>query len=172
MGQTVAPGLGFDEVLPVCWSTEPLPVSIDPVVQLSAMAMLEAQSAGDDEASERSQLHALEAKVDLCLLLLAQQSAQGFPARVERHVQVRGREVVWTQSEAVQSGSGWIGVVLSTRLPLPLVLPAELQVTPTGSGWLCVAKLVLSDDVLAEWWERTVFRHHRRQISRSRKARH
>lgn len=172
MGQSAMPGLGFDEHLALCWSAEPLPMTIDPVVQLSAMAMLEAQAVGEDEASDRSQLHALEAKVDLCLLLLAQQSAQGFPARVQRHVQVLGREVIWSQSDPLPEGKGWLGLVLSSRLPLPLVLPAKLAVSRDNSAYVCKATLQLTDDALIEWWERTVFRHHRRQISRNRKPRH
>ncbi|MDR3409386.1 MAG: hypothetical protein P4L87_00320, partial [Formivibrio sp.] len=57
----------------------------------------------------------------------------------------------------------------SDALPFLLQLPATITACEqAGEIWRVDAQLIIKDENLRDWWERTVFRFHRRAIQQER----
>ena len=104
----------------------------------------------------------LEAKVDLMLqwvgkLLLAQ-----HPLPPATEVVLGAQSIAWKCPIALQSGQfGVLSLYLAPRLPMPLMLPVQIQSYDAGQAR---AKLLHLNEEAQDGLDRTLFRYHRRAL--------
>lgn len=167
--------VSFSATLPLAWSPHPPASGIDSGLLLSVLAILDVLPSADERQADSPRLAAMEAKLDLCLALLAQAAHRQGQTLQATAVSLSGQSAEWQQAEAPVSGAGWLSVVLSPQLPLPLDLPGQLQCQPLAqsggaAGWRCQVRFAALAEPVQEWLDKTVFRYHRRAISASRTA--
>ncbi|MDA8094543.1 MAG: PilZ domain-containing protein [Betaproteobacteria bacterium] len=146
------------------------------VALLEGLATLESRGTEIDippgEAAARA-FERLEAKLDVSLMLLASvvTSHNGLPPCVPASLSAQAIE--WTTQDTQPLPQQLlIHVFLSSQLPLPLRLPAELaHAEPRADGVHVRARFVQLSEPMADWLERTIFRHHRRLIQRQNRTR-
>lgn len=156
-------GVHFSATLPLCWETGKISATLENSRYLAVLAEFEQR--GDDLAKEQAELHA---KLDLALLWLARSLAGEMPAACQAWI--GNEQVCWQSSVPMEVGSkGILAFNLSDALPFLLRLPARVQsCVQAGSLWHICANLEFDDEALRDWWERTVFRRHRRAIQQER----
>lgn len=112
-------------------------------------------------------LERLETKTDLTLALVIQLLGQQTVLPAACHTILRGNSVEWLAHQTPPAGNAAISVYLSAKLPLPLVLPAQItSAENTPAGIRVRARLVSLDEEVQDWLERTLFRHHRRAVQK------
>jgi hypothetical protein len=154
--------------IPFIWKAGPVPAVTDGVLLLRVLSMLEATPPhfDEDESPEALRWQAMEARLDLCVQMLGQLLARGdLPSR-HCEVKLSGERCSWSSAQAVAIGeAGAVGLNLSPRIPQILWLPATIaECTPQGDVWSIAAQLTISDSELQDWLDKTIFRHHRREI--------
>ncbi|MBY0445164.1 MAG: PilZ domain-containing protein, partial [Burkholderiales bacterium] len=80
--------------------------------------------------------------------------------------------IAWHDVAALPLGAhGALAISLSHILPFSLQLPAEIiSCTLMGQTYTVTARLLLKEETLRDWFERTVFRTHRRIVHAERGA--
>lgn len=129
----------------------------------------------DEEGSEETlRWQALEARVDLCLQMLAQLLARDSALPAEQEVQLSGTGAHWRSEQANMVGEhGSLALYLSPQVPQALLLPARITACQqVEQGWLTSVQFERLDPELQDWLDKTIFRHHRRQISQLRRHAH
>jgi hypothetical protein len=113
-------------------------------------------------------LERVEAKLDLALSLLARLLASREGAPEEQPVVVSADGLEWrTATPPTLHQDILISLHLNSNLPQPLLLPAKvILVEGSVPANRVQARFQHLSDEAREWLERTVFRHHRRNISR------
>ncbi len=140
----------------------------DNVLTLQALAALEtAHSASStDRDNERAPVDhhnaRLEAKIDLMLHWMAQLLLERHPLPPPSDMVLSAHAIDWACPVALTAGSeGIISIFLARGMPAALNLPA--RVIHYEQGRAQANFLHMSNDA-QEWWERTLFRYHRRAL--------
>jgi hypothetical protein len=136
---------------------------------LALMDVLPAEPESDDEAMTHRL--AIEARLDLCLVLLGRLLAQQQPLPISRRVMLSGEEASWLHDVPLPIGqSGALALYLIPNVPEPLCLPARVSAcTQEAMGWRVGVEFCIEDPLLQDWLDKTVFRRHRREISERRR---
>ncbi|WP_269533187.1 PilZ domain-containing protein [Chitinimonas sp. BJYL2] len=155
--------------MPISWLDSPPVTTIDPVLLLRVLALLEASPAhlDDDDSPDALRWQSLEARVELMLQMVGQLLARGDCLPPLQEIELSGAGVSWNSVSPVPVGkAGYVGIYLSPRIPQPLVLSATIRECElTGSGdYRLDATFEQIDAEVQDWIEKTVFRRHRRQI--------
>jgi len=159
-------GPAFQAHLPAFWQTcyEQNPFEASRYLAVLAEFEREDAKAGQDDAS------GLAARLDLALLWLARSLNQTPAGSLD--VTLGLEEVGWqAQSEMTTGERGALVVQIAAAFPFALQLPVEIVgCVPQADGFLIRARLVWRNEELQDWYERTVFRYHRRDIQHRREA--
>ncbi|PHV13110.1 PilZ domain-containing protein [Chitinimonas sp. BJB300] len=155
--------------LPVAWHLDVPPIGSDGVLLLRVLALLEAvpSNYNEDDSAETLRWQGLEARVDLCLLLLGQLLLRDGVLPQVCAIELSGEGACWTHPQLLRVGErGTLALYLSPRIPQPLLLPASLTDVQAKEGGSCLvqAKFELGDIELQDWLDKTIFRRHRREI--------
>ncbi|MGQ5522962.1 PilZ domain-containing protein [Chitinimonas sp. PSY-7] len=155
--------------LPLAWYSDEPQAGSDGILLLRVLALLEAAppNYNEDDSVETLRWQGLEARVDLCMMLLGQLLLRDGLLPDVCPVELSGEGASWTSPGKLSSGQhGTLALYLSPRIPQPLLLPASLtdvQQKDDGS-WLVQARFELGDLELQDWLDKTIFRRHRREI--------
>ena len=152
--------------LPCQWQDEYAQSALEASRYLAVLAEFEREN----PLAEPDLSPLLSAKLDLALLWLARRPnpapSHGAP------VTLGLEEIAWHTMHAlspVQRGA--LVVQLSEAFPFALQLPAEVTSCQTDqTGFVIRARLQWQNEELQDWYERTVFRYHRRDIQHRREA--
>lgn len=134
------------------------------VVTLRALAALESSGhEGEHEAAgHETPIAHLEAKVDLVLHLLGELIRANRPLPAAVDVTLHAHSLSWTSaSPPVLQARGIVTLYLSSKLPWPLILPA--QIVGVEGGQVRAQLLHMSEEA-QDWLDRTLFRYHRRAL--------
>ncbi|MDR3413416.1 MAG: hypothetical protein P4L87_21090, partial [Formivibrio sp.] len=153
MGLSITSGVHFYANLPLSWQPDFECIPFESARYLAVLA--EFEHALEDRPQEQAQLHA---KLDLLLLWLARSLSKEIPASRKTWI---GLEAMSWESAVplVVSDVGAVALNLSDALPFLLQLPATITACEqAGEIWRVDAQLIIKDENLRDWWERTVFR--------------
>lgn len=152
-------GVHFCAVLPLAWQEQCYSSSFETARYLAVLAEFE-QNREDIPAAQTE----INAKLDLALLWLARMLASDLPPPCEAAIGLE--QLCWQSQAPVAVGEqGFVVLNLSQSLPFRLSLPAQIVACAENTGcWQITAHLQISDEGSRDWWERTVFRRHRRVI--------
>ncbi|MFC4161563.1 PilZ domain-containing protein [Chitinimonas lacunae] len=164
--------LAIHQPLPLSWLPSATPtLAGDAITLLRALAIIDQLPVRhDDEQDER--WRELEARVDLCLLMLGRLLARDGAAPESTTTALSGSQVSWLSADPPAPGSvGVLALYLSQALPLPLYLDARVtEVAAVVEGrWQVEAQFLIEAEELQDWLDKTVFRYHRREISQRKK---
>ena len=166
MNQLPVPdGVCFAAHLPLAWHATLQQSAFEATRYLAVLA--EFESTGDERNHAQEALHA---KLDLMLLWTAKNSSHDLPAAKEALI---GLETIsWRDTSALPVGAhGALAISLSHILPFSLQLPAEIMTCKINEqGYVITARLLLKEESMRDWFERTVFRNHRRVVHAGRGA--
>lgn len=168
-------GLAHHTRLPIAWrerdaadAAQWVKLMQDNVLTLQALAALETapSASSTDRDNERAPVdhHSarLEAKVDLILHWMAQLLLERHPLPPLSDMILSAHAIEWLCPVALAVGSeGLVSVFLAPNMPAALNVP--VRVTRYEQGRAHAAFLHMSADA-QEWWERTLFRYHRRAL--------
>lgn len=159
-------GVHFRATLPLRWQEEYRAATLESARYLAVLAEFEQNN--DDRPKEQTELHA---KLDLALLWLSRTLVGDLPPASRALIGLE--QICWWSESSLPAGShGAVGLNFSESLPFMLPLPVEVEsCVQDGAQWRICARIMLEDENLREWWERTVFRRHRREIQQERGAR-
>jgi len=159
-------GLGFCTRLPAFWQDHYTQNPLESSRYLAVLAQFEREEAPtvSDMAPE------LNAKLDLALLWLARSLGQTPVQTLE--VSLALEEIGWLASQPLSPGQeGALVIQLSAHFPFALQLPAQISSCQAlGTDFAIRARLIWPSEELQDWYERTVFRYHRRDIQHRREA--
>ncbi|MEN9658928.1 MAG: hypothetical protein RL571_2393 [Pseudomonadota bacterium] len=158
-------GVHFFAHLPLAWHATLQQSAFEATRYLTVLAEFEASSDERNHAQE-----ALHAKLDLMLLWTAKHLSQDLPSAKDAVIAL---EVIsWLDATALPVGAhGALTLSLSRIFPFSLQLPAEIILCAvSGQGYAITARLQLKEEALRDWFERTVFRNHRRIVHSERGA--
>lgn len=155
-------GVCFAATLPLQWQSGPALPSLEAARYLAVLAEFEQTREEAGGSSDNN------AKLDLILLWLSRvlTTTQPVPCAA-----VLGLEsLTWQSAQPQLAGStGAVALNLSDALPFMLTLSAQIEACEQrGEIWQLRASLQFDDENLQDWWERTVFRRHRRMIRQER----
>lgn len=158
-------GPAFSAILPACWLSD---YSQNPLEASRYLAVL-----AEFEREEMAQAAAdslLGARLDLALLWLARSLNQAPAGKLD--ITLGLEEVLWRADCALPTGQrGVLAVQISTSFPFSLQLPVQIISSEAGAGeFLIRARFLWPNEELRDWYERTVFRYHRRDIQHRREA--
>ncbi len=174
-------GLVYEARLPLRWRTQQGAHGGEAVCSDEANAdFLRVLSALEEHGTEHHEetveiaheLRRLESKLDLVLGMVGQILARqlGLPQPVP--VRLGARHLEWTGSPAPLPGERvCIELYLHPEYPRPLLLPGEVEAAepdPQGTTRVRV-RLEPLNEMVQNWLERIIFRHHRRLIAHSRR---
>lgn len=133
------------------------------VVVLQALANLESLTKeSDTEHRIDHNIARLEAKLDLTLTLVGELLRRQTPLPPAVPMALTSETIAWQSAQAIAPhAKGVVALYLSSRLPWPLMLPAEVIASQDGK---IRAKLTHMSEEAQEWLDRTLFRHHRRAV--------
>jgi hypothetical protein len=142
---------------------------------LRALAVLDSnqpEAERDTTTPTNKVLDRLEAKTDLALALIIQLLGQQTTLPPTCSVILRASTIEWITDQAPPVGASIVvSIHLSSKLPLPLVLPAKVAMNEdTPAGTRIRAHLGSLDEEVQDWLERTLFRHHRRAVQQQRQG--
>ncbi|MBV1775828.1 PilZ domain-containing protein [Burkholderiaceae bacterium DAT-1] len=127
---------------------------------MSVLADMEAAAAMPESGEDA--LSRIIPRLDLGLQLLAGLWAEKHDLLPCEDVQVSLEGASWKSEQPPCPGAeGYVWLTPSRQLPLPLILPA--RVLSADDGLTCVVWQFTSD-VEQDWFSRTLFRYHRRDI--------
>lgn len=161
----VPDGVHFSAHLPLAWHGVLQQSTFEATRYLAVLA--EFESISDERSHAQDALHA---KLDLMLLWTAKNASHTLPAAKE--VMIGLETIAWRDSAALPLGAhGALALSLSHILPFSLQLPAEIiSCVVSEQGYVLTARLLLQEEALRDWFERTVFRNHRRLVHAGRGA--
>lgn len=133
------------------------------VVVLQALANLESLTKeSDTEHRIDHNVARLEAKLDLTLTLVGELLRRQTPLPPATATALSSEIIAWQHPQAIAPHTkGVVALYLSSRLPWPLMLPVEIIGSQDGKAR---AKLIHLSEEAQEWLDRTLFRHHRREV--------
>jgi hypothetical protein len=178
-------GLVYEDQLPLHWqvvavrpdTVHGLPLHENNADVLRSLSILEEhpQEIAEDHPAVAHELRRLDFKLNLLLdmvgLLVARDLA--LPERVPLRLTAHGLE--WSTRQPPALGSlVQLDIYLSTKLPRPLVLHGRIQrLASAAGGWSqVVAEFEDLSELEADWLEKIIFVHHRRQVAHARRAPH
>ncbi len=169
-------GISVELFAPCGWQVGQHAVADDAKLLLRVLAILESAQPGVEEAMRPDDQHwqALEARVDLCLHLLSELlSAQSPPPpAVPISLSCEGARFISPHPLTPGERGVW-SVWLADRLAKALRLDTVVETCqPHPQGYQLQVRFVIDDEALQDWVDKTVFRRHRREIQRIRKAEH
>ncbi len=156
--------------IPLLWKAgNNAPSATDSVLLLRVLALIEAAPPhfDEDESVESLRWQALEARIDLCVQMLGQILARNEPNPPRCSLFLSGEHCRWNQATPMTVGEqGFVGLGLSAQIPQLLWLPATIRACQAeGDAWQIEAQFQIHDVELQDWLDKTIFRHHRREIS-------
>jgi hypothetical protein len=158
-------GVHFSAHLPLAWHGVLQQSAFEATRYLAVLAEFESTSDERNHAQD-----ALHAKLDLMLLWTAKNASHNLPA--PKDVMIGLETIAWHDVAALPLGAhGALAISLSHILPFSLQLPAEIiSCTLMDQTYTVTARLLLKEETLRDWFERTVFRTHRRIVHAERGA--
>jgi hypothetical protein len=158
-------GVHFSAHLPLAWHGVLQQSAFEATRYLAVLAEFESTSDERNHAQD-----ALHAKLDLMLLWTAKNASHNLPAA--KDVMIGLETIAWHEAAAFPLGAhGTLAISLSHILPFSLQLPAEIiSCTLIEQTYTVTARLLLKEEALRDWYERTVFRNHRRIVHAERGA--
>lgn len=166
-------GLFIERLLPLAWTPNALASAQEiadwmqgNLLLLKALAGLETPTREAEGEPHSAELQRLETKIDLTLTLVAELLRRQTPLPAQTPVTVGSAQISWQAADIVPGTRGVVALYLSPHLPWPLQLPVEI--TACGEGRVHARLLHLSEDV-QHWLDRTLFRHHRRELQTRRR---
>ncbi|AZN36147.1 PilZ domain-containing protein [Iodobacter ciconiae] len=155
----VPDGVHFHAHLPLAWHGLLQQSAFEATRYLAVLA--EFESNNDERGHAQDALHA---KLDLMLLWTAKNASHSLPPPKE--VIVGLETIAWRDTAALPVGvHGVLAISLSHVFPFSLQLPAQIMgCTVAEHGYVLTARLLLQEEALRDWFERTVFRNHRRIV--------
>ncbi|MFC7421675.1 PilZ domain-containing protein [Iodobacter arcticus] len=166
MNQLPVPdGVHFSAHLPLVWHGVWQQSAFEATRYLAVLA--EFESTSDERSHAQDALHA---KLDLMLLWTAKNASHNLPAAKE--VVIGLETISWRDVAALPVGAhGALAISLSQVLPFSLQLPAEIVAcVGADQAYTVTARLLLKEEALRDWFERTVFRNHRHIVHAERGA--
>lgn len=156
--------------VPLLWQASPN--AGDNLLLIRVLALMDVLSA-DPNADDEAAIHrlAIEARLDLCLMLLGRLLAQQQPLPASRRVMLSGEDASWLHEAPLPVGEvGGLALYLIPNVPEPLRLPARVSACiQKETGWQVTVAFCIDDPLLQDWLDKTVFRRHRREISERRR---
>jgi hypothetical protein len=158
-------GVHFLAHLPLAWHGVLQQSAFEATRYLAVLAEFESSSEERNHAQD-----ALHAKLDLMLLWTAKNASHNLP--LPKDAVIGLETIAWADSAALPIGAhGALAISLSHILPFSLQLPAEIiSCTHMDQAYVVTARLLLKEEALRDWFERTVFRNHRRIVHAERGA--
>lgn len=158
-------GVHFSAHLPLAWHGVWQQSAFEATRYLAVLA--EFESSNDERNHAQDALHA---KLDLMLLWTAKNASHSLPSAKDAMIGLE--TITWIDSVALPIGAhGALAISLSHILPFSLQLPAEIMSCELkNNAYIITARLRLKEEVLRDWFERTVFRNHRRIVHAERGA--
>ncbi|WP_374353554.1 PilZ domain-containing protein [Chitinimonas sp.] len=153
--------------LPVQWEGDTVGNMAEGSLLLRVLALLESQAVQDDDDSpEALRWQAMEARIDLCLQLLAQLLARNAPPPAAVPLRLASSQLAWESAQALAQGmAGAVAIWLSPLLPRPLLLPARISACDAhGDAFWITAQFDVLDSQLQDLLDKTIFRKHRREV--------
>lgn len=152
-------GVHFCAALPLAWQGQSYSSSLETARYLAVLAEFEQNH--EDVSTAQTEINA---KLDLTLLWLARVLARDLPPQCEAAISLE--QLRWQSLAPLKVGEqGFVVLNLSESLPFLLSLPAQVVACEENAGrWQITASLQITDEGARDWWERTVFRCHRRAI--------
>lgn len=179
MNQPEPQGIFYSADLPLSWVAlgNPQPSGMaqwqhEGVMLLRALSVIEMpvpEFDREDTAPAGKAVERMEAKLDLTLSLVMQLVRQQTGLPPPCAVTLRADCVEWADQNPPGKGQALlVSLYLSPKLPLPLTLPARVAGSESmESGGRVVAAFIDMSEEMRDWLERTLFRHHRRNIQQS-----
>jgi hypothetical protein len=125
----------------------------------------------EDETEADTALMRLEAKVNLLLELVSklEQRISQIPEASQVRLASAGMEWTSRLSPPPAGSSIWINLYIDNRIPDAMQIPARVLTLGEGRhGTIVGARFEQLGEVAQELLEKMIFRHHRRQIAKSR----
>jgi hypothetical protein len=172
-------GLHYDDHLPLRWRPASVAEQTSSHIAEANAEFLRVMTAFEEHGPERSderpelahEILRIESKLNLLLDLMGRLLAQQLKLPAPVPVSLSAERLAWTSAKAPSVGDTLlVELYLRPEYPSPLTLPVKvLSVIPEKGGRRTTAEIVNLDDKVREWWEKTIFRHHRRQIAQARR---
>jgi hypothetical protein len=176
-------GLVYEELLPVAWTSGPLPeglglarLNVDNQQLLAAEASLGEVRVNDALKDESPallhELQRLEFKINILLRLTAQIAVRGSALPPAARVRLSSHALEWYGERAPQAGdTGMLALYVNPALPqgvhIPCIAERRLVVDDGAATQLRFAGL---SDSVVELLDKLIFRHHRRLVAGARHA--
>jgi hypothetical protein len=170
--------LWYEDVLPLSWrvrqeetgESERLRERNERVVQ-ALEALEEPRREDREEDAREARLQRFELKLDLVLELLGQLVLGhiSIPERLPLHLSTRA--LVWESDHPPPEGAAvQVDLYLSPRYPQPIGLAGVVQAVEPAPSGVSRVTVIFGDlgEVVQDWLERSLFRHHRRRVARAR----
>jgi hypothetical protein len=172
-------GLSYDDHLPLRWRRASTAEQASPHVAETNAEFLRVMAAFEEHSPERAEerpelaheILRIESKLNLLLDLMGRLLAQQLKLPVPVPVSLGADQLAWTAAKAPAVGDSLlVELYLRPEYPSPLTLPVRvMSVEPDEGGRRTTAEIANLDDEVREWWEKTIFRHHRRQVAHARR---
>lgn len=178
-------GLVYEDQLPLHWQAlaapmdaahwQPLHESNEDVLRSLSTLEEHPQEIAEEHPAVAHELRRLDFKLNLLLdmvgLLVARDLA--LPERVPLRLAAQGLEWITPQPPALGSLVR-LELYLSSKLPRPLVLLGRIQCRSPVADGLSRVVAVFEDlsELEADWLEKIIFVHHRRQVAHARRVPH
>lgn len=138
---------------------------------LRALVLMDDKAAGGEEEGKEA-MGGLETKVDLLLLLVSAGLKGMEPAPPVYPCVLGGQYIHWGCGDpAAFPDVGercCLALFLRPRIAMPLILPGIMQAVIPGQGGVWCQLHFHLDEHVQESLDRLIFRHHRREVARSR----
>ncbi len=176
----LAEGLSFEASLPFAWRVlDAVPDAAHLAywneyneAALRSMAALDeyTNQPPEEYATQGHDLARLEFKVNLMLDLIGQLLAQQMLLPETVWLKVGSRGIEWTSTQVPAAGEPLLlQLYLTPSYPRPLELPATVVKCDTLTvGARCTAVFVGCSEIVQDWLEKLIFRHHRRRVAHTR----
>jgi hypothetical protein len=176
----LAEGLSFEASLPFAWRVlDAVPDAAHLAywneyneAALRSMAALDeyTNQPPEEYTTQGHDLARLEFKVNLMLDLIGQLLAQQMLLPDAVWLKVGARGIEWASPQAPALGEPLLlQLYLTPSYPRPLELPATVVKCDTLTvGARCTAVFVGCSELVQDWLEKLIFRHHRRRVAHAR----
>lgn len=178
-GSSLGAGLHYEDSLPLRWRRLNLAeLSSAHIVEANAefLRVMEAFEEHGPERSDESpelahEILRIESKLNLLLDLMGRLLARQLKLPPPVPVSLGADHLAWTAPRAPAVGEMvLVEIYLRPEYPSPITLPAKVvSVAPDNEGKRTTVEIATLDQEVREWWEKTIFRHHRRQIAHARR---
>lgn len=178
-------GLVYEDQLPLHWQViatsldaahwQPLHEANEDLLRSLSTLEEHPQDIAEEHPAVAHELRRLDFKLNLLLDMvgLLVERDLSLPERVPLRLAARGLE--WSTRQPPALGSlVQMELYISSKLPRPLVLLGRIQANSAATDGMSRVVAVFEDlsELEADWLEKIIFVHHRRQVAHARRAPH